>query len=81
EGTGKQDMILGQPWLQWHSVSLLYSWTGVVEMCIWKDGDREQGKMPTLSIQLVAANVPCNTDKLTFQGKPSAIEDVSDSEN
>ncbi|KAF8225297.1 hypothetical protein L208DRAFT_1306864, partial [Tricholoma matsutake] len=37
EGTGKQDIILGQPWLQWHSVSLLYSRMGVVEMCIWKD--------------------------------------------
>ncbi|KAF8227224.1 hypothetical protein L208DRAFT_1297832, partial [Tricholoma matsutake] len=81
KGMSKQDVILGQPWLQWHSVSLLYSWLGVVEMCMWKDGDREQGKMPMLSIQLIAANAPCNTDKLTFQGKPSAIEEVSDSEN
>ncbi|KAF8218945.1 hypothetical protein L208DRAFT_1345339 [Tricholoma matsutake] len=41
EGTGKQDIILGQPWLQWYSVSLMYSQTRVVKMCMWKDGDRE----------------------------------------
>ncbi|KAF8237356.1 hypothetical protein L208DRAFT_1247855 [Tricholoma matsutake] len=81
EGTGKQDVILGQPWLQWYSVSLMYSWTGVVEMCIWKDGDRERGGPPTLLIQLVAANAPQNTNKLTFQGQHSGIEEMSDVEN
>ncbi|KAF8240325.1 hypothetical protein L208DRAFT_1233437 [Tricholoma matsutake] len=81
EGTGKQDVILGQPWLQWYSMSLMYSWTGVVEMCIWKDGDRERGGPPTLLIQLVAANAPQNTDKLTFQGQRSGIKEMSDAEN
>jgi hypothetical protein len=81
EGTGKQDVILGQPWLQWYSVSLMYSRSGVVEMCIWKDGNREKGNQPTISIQLVAANAPRNTDKLTFQGQRSKIEEVDDSEN
>jgi hypothetical protein len=59
----------------------MYSRTGIVEMCVWKDGDRERGSPPTLSIQLVAANAPRNTDKLTFQGQRSRIEEVSDLEN
>lgn len=58
EGTGKQDVILGQPWLQWYSVSLMYSRMGIVEMCIWKEGNREWGNPPTIAIQLVAANAP-----------------------
>jgi hypothetical protein len=81
EGTGKQDVILGQPWLQWYSASLMYSRTGIVEMCVWKDGDRERGSPPTLSIQLVTANAPRNTDKLTFHGQRSRITDASNSEN
>ena len=81
EGTGKQDVILGQPWLQWYSATLCYSRTGAIEMCLWSDGDRERGRPPTLSVQLVAPNAPRNTDKLTFQGKRTTIEEVSDSEN
>jgi hypothetical protein len=60
---------------------MMYSRTGIVEMCIWKEGDRERGKPPTLSIQLVSANAPRNTDKLTFQGQRLKIEEGSDSEN
>jgi hypothetical protein len=30
--TGKQDVILGQPWLQWYTAALLYSRSGAVEM-------------------------------------------------
>jgi hypothetical protein len=50
-------------------------------MCLWTDGDRDKGRAPTVAIQLVAANAPHNTDKLTFQGKHARVEDTSDSEN
>ncbi|KAF8235339.1 hypothetical protein L208DRAFT_1257735, partial [Tricholoma matsutake] len=76
-----QDVILGQPWLQWYSATLCYSWSGTVKMCLWSDGDRENGRAPTIAIQLVAANAPHNTDKSTFQGKCARIEDASDLEN
>ncbi|KAF8239806.1 hypothetical protein L208DRAFT_1013842, partial [Tricholoma matsutake] len=61
---GKQDVILRQPWLQWYSVTLAYSRSGTVEMCLWKDGDCNQyechPRRPTISIQLVAVNAPQN---------------------
>jgi hypothetical protein len=85
ESTGKQDVILGQPWLQWYSATLAYSRTGTVEMCLWKDGDRDQcdhhQHRPTISIRLVAPNAPRNADKLTLSGHRATIEEVSDLEN
>jgi hypothetical protein len=85
EDTGKQDVTLWQPWLQWYSATLAYSRTGIVEMCLWKAGNRDQHEChlqrPTISIQLVAVNAPRNTDRLTVQTRRAAIEEVSDSEN
>ncbi|KAF8224484.1 hypothetical protein L208DRAFT_1310974 [Tricholoma matsutake] len=78
---GWQDVILGQPWLQWYSATLCYSHSGPVEMCLWADGERDKGHAPTVAIQLVATNAPCNTDKLTLQGRQTRVEDTSDSEN
>ncbi|KAF8229916.1 hypothetical protein L208DRAFT_1154144, partial [Tricholoma matsutake] len=53
---GKQDVILGQPWLQWYLEMLAYSRSGTIEMCLWKDGDHDQyechPQQPTISIQL-----------------------------
>jgi hypothetical protein len=81
--TGKQDMILGQPWLQWYMAALLYSKSGAVEMKVWKKGDHEGGKRPTISICLCAANASRNSDQLVLQGRQNMIEveDVSDLEN
>lgn len=60
EDTGKQDVILGQPWLQWYLEMLAYSRSGTIEMWLWKDGDHDQyechPQQPTISIQLVAVN-------------------------
>ncbi|KAF8236987.1 hypothetical protein L208DRAFT_1249972, partial [Tricholoma matsutake] len=69
EGTGQQDVILGQPWLQWYSAMLCYSRSGPVKMCLWADGERDKGCAPTVAIQLVAANTPRNMDKSTLQGR------------
>jgi hypothetical protein len=79
--TGKQDVILGQPWLQWHTAALLYSRTGAVEMKVWKKGDREMGEKPTLSIRLCAANAPRNSDRLVMQGGKITEEDLFGVEN
>jgi hypothetical protein len=80
--TGKQDVILGQPWLQWYTAALLYSRSGAVEMKVWKSGDRESGEQPTISIRLCAANAPRNSDRLVMKGKKATIEDCeSESEN
>jgi len=32
EGTGKQEIILGQPWLQWYSASIQYTCQGSMNM-------------------------------------------------
>ena len=80
--TGKQDVILGQPWLQWYTAALLYSRSGAVEMKVWKAGDRESGERPTISIRLCAANAPRNSDRLVMKGKKATVEDCeSESEN
>jgi hypothetical protein len=80
--TGKQDVILGQPWLQWYTAALLYSRSGAVEMKVWKAGDRETGERPTISIRLCAANAPRNSDRLVMKGKKATIEECeSESEN
>lgn len=94
EGTGRQDVILGQPWLQWYTANLAYSRTGVVTMQVWKLGDRDAvingvpvHPKPTLSIQLCAANAPRNADRLVLQGSSADmfhkayVEEVSDSES
>jgi len=62
--TGKQDVILGQPWLQWYMAAILYSRSRAVEMKVWKKGDREGGEKLSLSICLCAANAPRNSDRL-----------------
>jgi hypothetical protein len=81
--TGKQDVILGQPWLQWYTAALLYSRSGAVEMKVWKKGDREEKECPTISIRLCAANAPRNSDRLVMQGKKATLENYegSDLEN
>jgi hypothetical protein len=61
--TGKQDTILGQPWLQWYMAALLYSRSRAVEMKVWKLGDHESGGRPTISIRLCAADAPRNSDQ------------------
>lgn len=78
--TGKQDVILGQPWLQWYTVALLYSQLGAVEMKVWKKENCEEQECPTISIHLCAANASRNSDRLVMQGKQASIEDY-DSEN
>lgn len=79
--TGKQDVILGQPWLQWYTAALLYSRSGSVEMKVWKLGDRETGGRPTLSIRLCTADAPRNSDRL-IMNKRATVEDYdSDTEN
>ena len=79
--TGKQDVILGQPWLQWYTAALLYSRSGSVEMKVWKLGDRETGGRPTLSIRLCTTDAHRNSDRL-IMNKRATVEDYdSDTEN
>ena len=80
--TGKQDMILGKPWLQWYMAVLLYLRSGAVKMKVWKAGDHENGERPTISICLCAANAPRSSDQLVMKAKKAIAEDyASDSGN
>ncbi|RDB16195.1 hypothetical protein Hypma_003101 [Hypsizygus marmoreus] len=59
-GTGKQDVILGQPWLMWYEASLAYTRKGTMRMRIWQHGDSED--IPaTVSVTL------CNADALVMR--------------
>ena len=81
EGTGKQEIILGQPWLQWYSTSIQYTHQGAMNMQIWqnRDGDKfdccNQG--PSILIPLCTPGAPRNTATLNMEQR-SRIEEVED---
>ena len=81
EGTGKQEIILGQPWLQWYSASIQYTRQGSMNMRIWQDGDgdktdgSQQG--PSILIPLCTPGAPRNTATLNLEHR-ARIEEVDD---
>ena len=80
EGTGKQEIILGQPWLQWYSASIQYTRQGSMNMRIWQDGDGDKhGSVqgPSILIPLCTPNAPRNTSTLNMEKQPR-IEEVAD---
>src|ERR1700759_4076915 len=61
-GGSQQDVILGQPWLQWYSANLGYSRKGSIILKLWKGGDADANydgrrRPPTVAIQLSTADV------------------------
>lgn len=82
EGTGNQDVILGQPWLIWYSANIGYTRKGSMLVKLWKHGDStcaEHGrrKPPTIAIQLVSSDVTYGRHPVNCTTK---IDDGSDSE-
>jgi len=81
EGTGKQEIILGQPWLQWYSASIQYTRQGSMNMRIWQDGDGDKSdgasQGPSILIPLCTPNAPRNTSTLNVDKYPR-IEEIVD---
>ena len=81
EGTGKQEIILGQPWLQWYSASIQYTRQGAMNMRIWQDGDGDKfdccKQGPSILVPLCTPNAPHNTATLNLDHGPR-IEGVED---
>lgn len=82
EGTGKQEIILGQPWMLWYAADISYSHSKGV---LWVSSERHcpnrKHCIPlTLSIQLCPVDSPCNADCLVLQpiSHCATIEEVSD---
>ena len=63
---GKQDVILGQPWLQWYSATIAYHRNGPMTINFHPNGD-DPG--PELSLQLVQLDHHRNMDRLVFSGE------------
>ena len=84
EGTGKQEIILGQPWLQWYSASIQYTRQGAMNMRIWQDGDgdktdgSQQG--PSILIPLCTPGAPRNTATLNLDHR-TRIEEIEDDDS
>jgi hypothetical protein len=85
EGTGKQEIILGQPWMLWYATDISYSQSEGVQLHLWVNGERKCPNqkhqiLPTLSIQLCPTDSPHNTDCLVLQNQAqyTKIEEVSD---
>jgi hypothetical protein len=74
-GSGKQDIILGQPWLTWFSAQANYTREGKMDLALWANGDRSGP--PTISIPLCTPNAPRNQDKLVMR---SRVVEVTDDE-
>jgi len=81
EGTGKQEIILRQPWLQWYCASIQYTRQGVMNMRIWQDGDGDKfdccKQGPSVLIPLCTPGTPHNTATLNLDQGPR-IEEVED---
>ena len=80
EGTGKQEIILGQPWLQWYSASIQYTCQGAMNMRIWQngDGDKDSSKQkPPILIPFCTPGAPRNTATLNLD-HGARIEEVED---
>jgi hypothetical protein len=72
EETGKQEIILGQPWMLWYAADISYSQSEGVQLHLWENGEwhclkHKHCTPPTLSIQLCPTNLPCNADRLVLQ--------------
>jgi len=81
EGMGKQEIILGQPWLQWYSALIQYMHLGVMNMSIWQDGDGDKFNCckqgPSILIPLCTPGSPRNTATLNLDQR-TRIEEVED---
>ena len=83
EGTGKQEIILGQPWLQWYSASIQYTRQGSMNMRVWQEGDGDKHgcqQGPSILIPLCTPNAPRNTSTLNMDRHPR-IEEVEDEDS
>ena len=83
EGTGKQEIILGQPWLQWYSASIQYTRQGSMNMRIWQEGDGDKHgchQSPSILIPLCTPNAPRNTSSLNMGNHPR-IEEIVDEDS
>lgn len=83
EGTGNQDVILGQPWLIWFSANIGYTRKGSMLVKLWKHGDSTcadhgRRKPPTIAIQLVSSDVTYGRHPVNCTTK---VDDASDSED
>ena len=81
EGTGKQEIILGQPWLQWYSASIQYTRRGAMNMRVWQDGDGDKfdccNQGSSILIPLCTPGAPRNTATLNLD-HGTRIEEVED---
>ena len=70
EGTGKQEIILGQPWLQWYSASIQYTRQGSMNMWIWQEGDGDKHgchQSPSILILLAHRMLLATRLRLTWE--------------
>ena len=83
EGTGKQEIILGQPWLQWYLASIQYTHQGLMNMRVWQEGDGDKHgchQGPSILIPLCTPNTPRNTSTLNMDRHPR-IEEIIDEDS
>src|ERR1700753_1196192 len=74
----QQDLILGQPFLQWFAARLDYNRSGPSVLLLWKDGDRKTP--PTLSISIMDPADPRNTTTTDRKSQSAYVEETVDEE-
>jgi hypothetical protein len=76
---GAQDLILGQPFLQWFGSRLEYERGGHVSLFLWKDGIRKGP--PTIGIPIANPDDSRNATSINRNNRAAYVEDVTDEED
>ncbi|KAJ7936227.1 hypothetical protein B0H13DRAFT_2303939 [Mycena leptocephala] len=75
---GKQEIILGQPWIQWFSGRIDLDRSGSMDLVLWKDGDRSHA--PTISVRLLRPGNERNQTAFQPANHRAFVTEVSDEE-
>jgi hypothetical protein len=69
---GRQEIILGQPWIQWYSGRIDFTRAGTMDLLLWKDGDRSHP--PNITVRLLRPGNKRNQTDFEPSPQSSAVE-------
>jgi hypothetical protein len=69
---GRQEIILGQPWIQWFAGRIDFACEGSMDLLLWKDGDRAHH--PTITVRLLRPGNERNQADFGKATQASAVE-------
>ncbi|TFK58072.1 hypothetical protein BDN72DRAFT_724653, partial [Pluteus cervinus] len=81
----KEEIVLGQPWLQWYCGNIKYDRSGKVILSLWEEGHGigDLSVPPSLTLQICSPKDPRNVTKVNLSGDQGTarIEVIEDSDS